>query len=98
MALDNATVLETLKQQKAEIEQQIDGGREMYLKIVGAIDVLEQIEASKEQEVVADRQEDAHVKDLDAPLEGRLEELHAAQVANLQDGTEHHHVHLHGRV
>ena len=53
MALDNATVLENLKQQKAEIEQQIDGGREMYLKIVGAIDVLEQIEASKEQEVVA---------------------------------------------
>ena len=53
MALDNATVLENLKQQKAEIEQQIDGGREMYLKIIGAIDVLEQIEASKEQEVVA---------------------------------------------
>lgn len=54
MALDNATVLENLKQQKAEIEQQIDGGREMYLKIIGAIDVLEQIEASKEQEIVAE--------------------------------------------
>ena len=54
MALDNVTVLENLKQQKAEIEQQIDGGREMYLKIIGAIDVLEQIEASKEQEVVAE--------------------------------------------
>ena len=26
----------------------------MYLKIIGAIDVLEQIEASKEQEVVAE--------------------------------------------
>ncbi len=54
MALDNVTVLENLRQQKAEIEQQIDGGREMYLKIIGAIDVLEQIEASKEQEVVAE--------------------------------------------
>ncbi len=52
MALDNATVLENLRQQKAELEKQIDGGREMYLKILGAIDVLEQIEASKEQEAI----------------------------------------------
>ena len=58
MALDNVTVLENLRQQKAEIEQQIDGGREMYLKIIGAIDVLEQIEASKEQEVVAEAEEE----------------------------------------
>ena len=62
MALDNTTVLETLKQQKAEIEQQIDGGREMYLKIVGAIDVLEQIEASKEQEVVAEAETEEGVE------------------------------------
>jgi len=61
MALDNATVLENLRQQKAEIEQQIDGGREMYLKIVGAIDVLEQIEASKEQEVVAEAEAETEV-------------------------------------
>ena len=58
MALDNATVLENLKQQKAEIEQQIDGGREMYLKIVGAIEVLEQIVNSKQQEVVEGNAED----------------------------------------
>jgi hypothetical protein len=50
MALDNATVLENLRKQKAELEQQIDGGREMYLKILGAIDVLEQIEESNNQE------------------------------------------------
>lgn len=56
MALDNATVLENLRKQKAELEQQIDGGREMYLKILGAIDVLEQIEESNNQELEADAQ------------------------------------------
>ena len=44
MALDNATVLDNLKKQKAELEQQLEAGREMYLKVLGAIDVLEQIE------------------------------------------------------
>ena len=56
MALDNATVLENLRKQKAELEQQIDGGREMYLKIIGAIDVLEQIEESNNQEVEVEAQ------------------------------------------
>jgi len=51
MAIDNATVLENLKKQKAELEQQLEGGREMYLKVVGAIEILEQIESVKEQEV-----------------------------------------------
>jgi hypothetical protein len=50
MAIDNATVLENLKKQKAELEQQLEGGREMYLKVVGAIEILEQIESVKEQE------------------------------------------------
>ena len=44
MALDNATVLENLRKQKTELESQIESGREMYLKVLGAIDVLEQIE------------------------------------------------------
>tara|TARA_B100000579_G_C22735010_1_gene806216 strand:+ start:325 stop:507 length:183 start_codon:yes stop_codon:yes gene_type:complete len=44
MALENGTVLENLKKQKAELESQIEAGREMYLKVLGAIDVLEQIE------------------------------------------------------
>lgn len=54
MALDNATVLENLKKQKAELEQQFENGREMYLKIQGAIDVLEQIEGMDQQETIAE--------------------------------------------
>jgi hypothetical protein len=44
MALDNATVLENLRKQKIDLETQIESAREMYLKVLGAIDVLEQIE------------------------------------------------------
>ncbi len=50
MALDNASVLENLKKQKAELEQQLEAGREMYLKVLGAIDVLEQIETNNSEE------------------------------------------------
>lgn len=50
MALDNASVLENLKKQKAELEQQLEAGREMYLKVLGAIDVLEQIESNNAEE------------------------------------------------
>ena len=49
-------MLENLGQQKAELEKQIYGGRERYLKILGAIDVLEQIEESNNQELEADAQ------------------------------------------
>jgi len=58
MALDNATVLENLRKQKAELEQQFENGREMYLKIQGAIDVLEQIEGIEQQETVAESEEE----------------------------------------
>jgi hypothetical protein len=44
MALDNATVLENLRKQRVEVEQGLETTREMYLKLVGAIEVLEQIE------------------------------------------------------
>ena len=54
MALDNTTVLENLRKQKAELEQQFENGREMYLKIQGAIDVLEQIEGIELQETIAE--------------------------------------------
>ena len=54
MALDNTTVLENLRKQKAELEQQFENGREMYLKIQGAIDVLEQIEGIEQQETIAE--------------------------------------------
>ena len=50
MALENGTVLENLKKQKAELEQQLEAGREMYLKVLGAIDVLEQIETTNTEE------------------------------------------------
>ena len=44
MALDNATVLENLRKRRVEVEQGLETTREMYLKLVGAIEVLEQIE------------------------------------------------------
>ena len=44
MALDNATVLENLRKQRVEVEQGLETIREMHLKLVGAIEVLEQIE------------------------------------------------------
>ena len=50
MALDNATVLENLKKQKVEIEQQMDNLRNTYLKVLGAIDALEQIEEANSLE------------------------------------------------
>ena len=44
MALDNATVLENLRKQRVEVEQGLETTREMYLKLIGAIEVLEHIE------------------------------------------------------
>ena len=53
MALDNATVLENLKSQLKEVSGQLNQLTETRLKLLGAIDVLEQIEESKvEPEVV----------------------------------------------
>ena len=55
--LDNLTALEDLKKRKAELEKQLDLGREMYLKITGAIEVLTQIEDSKVKEEVSEEKE-----------------------------------------
>ena len=49
MALENSIVLENLKSQKVEVEKQIESAKEMYLKICGAVEVLEQIEESKQE-------------------------------------------------
>ena len=49
MALDNATVLENLQKQRVEIEQQIETLRTTYLKVIGAIDALHQIEEANAQ-------------------------------------------------
>ena len=55
MALENAVVLKNLKEQRATIETQITDGqaqldqlRATYLRLSGAIDVLEQIEGSND--------------------------------------------------
>jgi len=47
MALENSEVLENLTKQKEELEQQMESMRVTYLKILGAIDALSQIEESK---------------------------------------------------
>ena len=52
MALDNATVLENLKSQLKEVSGQLNQLNETRVKLLGAIDVLEQIEESKKEETV----------------------------------------------
>ena len=51
MALDNATVLENLKSQLKEVTAKLNELTETRLKLLGAIDVLEQIEESKTEPV-----------------------------------------------
>ncbi len=50
MALDNATVLENLKNQLQEVTSQLNTLTETRIKLLGAVDVLEQIEDSKKEE------------------------------------------------
>ena len=54
MALENSEVLENLTKQKEELEQQIESMRVTYLKILGAIDALSQIEESKVEPEVSE--------------------------------------------
>ena len=51
MALDNATVHENLKSQLKEVSGQLNNLNETRVKLLGAIDVLEQIEDSKVEPV-----------------------------------------------
>ena len=46
MGLKNSEVLENLLKQRVEMEQQLESLRTTYLKILGAIDALSQIEES----------------------------------------------------
>ena len=46
MGLSNSEVLENLENQRVEIEQQLETLRTTYLKVLGAIDALSQIEES----------------------------------------------------
>ena len=54
MALENATVLENLKSQLKEVTGQLNTLNETRVKLLGAIDVLEQIEESKVKSVVVE--------------------------------------------
>lgn len=58
MALSNSEVLENLLKQRVEIENQIETLRVTYLKVLGAIDALSQIEAANtEPEEVVEEEE-----------------------------------------
>ena len=50
MALENAEVINNLTEQKKQLEEQMEQLRVTYLKVVGAIDALTQIEESKEED------------------------------------------------
>ena len=50
MALENAAILSELKDRYTEVSKQINELNNTRIKIEGAIDVLQQIEDSKEQE------------------------------------------------
>ena len=50
MALSNAEVLANLREQKTQLEQSLESNRTTLLKVLGAIDVLEQIEEQSDEE------------------------------------------------
>ena len=52
MTLENAEVLENLRTQLKDITVQLNTLTETRMKLLGAVDVLEQIEQSKEEDVV----------------------------------------------
>ena len=54
MALSNIEVLGNLRTQKTQLEKNIEDARTTYLKVVGAIDVLEQIEEQSDEETPAE--------------------------------------------
>ena len=49
MALENAEVLKNLQEQLTTVQQQVATGQATVLRLQGAIDVLSQIEESKEE-------------------------------------------------
>ena len=53
MALENAAILEELKKRYTETVKQVNELNNTRIKIEGAIDVLQQIEDSKEEEAQA---------------------------------------------
>ena len=53
MALENAEVLENLRTQLTDVTTQLNTLTETRMKLLGAVDVLEQIERSKAEEDAA---------------------------------------------
>ena len=49
MALENAEVLKNLQEQLTTVQQQVTSGQATVLRLQGAIEVLTQIEESKEE-------------------------------------------------
>jgi len=47
MSLENTEVIDNLTEQKRQLEEQMENLRVTYFKVVGALDALNQIEASK---------------------------------------------------
>tara|TARA_A100001011_G_scaffold84428_1_gene88254 strand:- start:877 stop:1065 length:189 start_codon:yes stop_codon:yes gene_type:complete len=50
MALENTEVINNLTEQKKQLEEQMETMRVTYLKVLGAIDALTQIEDSKNED------------------------------------------------
>tara|TARA_A200000113_G_C8839851_1_gene346489 strand:- start:599 stop:787 length:189 start_codon:yes stop_codon:yes gene_type:complete len=50
MALENNEVINNLTEQKKQLEEQMETMRVTYLKVLGAIDALTQIEESKNED------------------------------------------------
>ena len=68
MALENAAILEELKKRYAETVKQVNELNNTRIKIEGAIDVLQQIEDSKEEEA-----QDADKSDSDVGEESSVD-------------------------
>lgn len=79
--LENVTVLNNLKEQHATVEKQINDGqgqleqlRATYLRLSGAIDILEQIEGSNDPTPQEDEVSSAPQEDEVSPEEGDVSE------------------------
>ena len=73
MALENAQVLENLKSQLNEVTTQINTLTDTRLKLLGAVDVLEQIEDSKKEQLAEEIAEAEQAVADQSPLEEVLE-------------------------
>jgi hypothetical protein len=50
MSLENTEVIDNLTEQKKQLEEQMEQLRVTYYKVLGALDALNQIEESKEED------------------------------------------------